>query len=75
MKYKVHVYQNKRKKKTLFWLMMALILKYINDNTESDHKVTLSENDHQDLVEIFKNIFSDCSTKMSNLLMSQKMAL
>jgi hypothetical protein len=49
--------------------------KYINDNTESDHKVTLSENDHQDLVEIFKNIFSDCSTKMSNLLMSQKMAL
>jgi hypothetical protein len=26
--------------------------KYINDNTESDHKVTLSENDHQDLVEI-----------------------
>jgi hypothetical protein len=32
--------------------------KYINDNTESDHKVTLSENDHQDLVEIFKNILS-----------------
>jgi hypothetical protein len=49
--------------------------KYINDNTESDHKVTLSENDHQDLVEIFKNIFPDCSTKMSNFLMSQKRAL
>ena len=48
--------------------------KYINDNTESDHKFTctLSENDHQDLVEIFKNIFPDCSTKMSNFLISQK---
>jgi hypothetical protein len=49
--------------------------KYINDNTESDHKVTLSENDHQDLVEIFKNRFPDCSTKMSIFLLSQKMAL
>jgi hypothetical protein len=37
--------------------------KYINDNTESDHKVTLSENDHQDLVEIFKNRFPDCSLR------------
>jgi hypothetical protein len=32
--------------------------KYINDNTESDHKVTLSENDHQDLVEILKKYIS-----------------
>lgn len=42
---------------------------------DQNNQIILEENDHEDLSDIFHKLFPECNAKMSEFLMSQKMAL